>query len=120
MEFLQGQLGLFADDAKFWRTEFVFFIDEIKNDLQKDVLKLRKLAESWGVTISQAKSVSIMFVKLSRATNPFLIFNHKLIPEVSKVRFLGVIFYQSLNLKAHITNVVDNCHKSSMFIMYIM
>ena len=32
-----------------------------------------------------------------------------MIPQVSKVRFLRVIFDQSLNFKAHITNVVDNC-----------
>ena len=43
-------------------------IDDIKNDLQKDVLKLHKRAESWGVTISQDKTVSIMFVKSARTT----------------------------------------------------
>ena len=48
--------------------EWELFLDDIKNDLQKDVLKLQKWAENWGVTISQAKTVSIIFVKLSRTT----------------------------------------------------
>ena len=67
--------------------------------------------EKRGVTISQAKTVSIIFVKLSRTTSKKLnlFFNDKLIPQVSKVRFLGVKFDQSLNFEAHITNFVDNC-----------
>ena len=55
----QFSLGLFADDAAFWRVGKTF--DDIKNDLQKDVLKLQKWAENWGITISQAKTVSIFF-----------------------------------------------------------
>ena len=35
-------------------------------------------------------------------------FRDKLIPQVSKVSFLEVTFDQSLNSKAHVTNVVDN------------
>ena len=83
----QFSLGLFADDAAFWRVGKKF--DDIKNDLQKDVLKLQKWGENWGVTISQAKTVSIIFVKLSRTMSKKLnlFFNDKLIPQVSKVRF---------------------------------
>ena len=63
----QFSLGLFADDAAFWRVG-ISFLDDTKNDLQKDIFKLQKWAENWGVTISQAKTVSIIFVKLLRTT----------------------------------------------------
>ena len=63
----QFSLGLFAYDAAFWRVGKKN--NAIKNDLQKDVLKLQKWAKNWGVTISQAKTVSIMFIKLSRTTS---------------------------------------------------
>ena len=53
-------LGLFADDASFWKVGKK--LDDIKNNLQKDDLKFQKWAESWGVTISQAKCISIIFV----------------------------------------------------------
>ena len=52
-------IGLFADDTTFWRADRS--LKRLNAALQEDINNLQKWAEKWGVRISKAKTVCILF-----------------------------------------------------------
>ena len=85
-----------------------------------DLNKLQKLSETWGVKLSKSKIVSIIFRhKLTRKTPLNLTLGNNPVTQVTKVKFLGVIFDQALTFKDHIDRAVDKC-KSGLCLLRVL
>ena len=112
-------IGLFADDAAFWRTGR--HIGHLKKAIQTDLNNLQNWSENWGIKLSKSKTVSIIFKnKLTRGNIPLkLTLNNSLLAQVKQVRFLGVIFDQALTFKPHINYVVYTC-KSGLNLLRVL
>ena len=112
-------IGLFADDAAFWRTGK--HIGYLKKAIQTDLNNLQNWSENWGIKLSKSKTVSIIFKnKITRGHIPLnLMLNNSLLAQVKQVKFLGVIFDQALTFKPHINYVVDTC-KSGLNLLRVL
>ena len=64
-------IALFADDTAFWRADRSL---KRLNALQEDINNLQKWAEKWGVRISKAKTVCILFKNVIKRSGEVLCF----------------------------------------------
>ena len=75
--------------------------------------KVAKWADENGFKFSKTKTVCIHFWnKRKLHSDPTLTIYHSQIPVASQTKFLGVIFDNKLNFKAHINYVCHKCEKA--------
>ena len=85
----------------------------IERQLQLCLNKVEKWADENGFKFSITKTVCMHFCNYRQLhPNPTLTIYNTQIPVVSKTKFLGVIFDNKLNFKAHINYVCQKCKKA--------
>jgi len=103
------ETSLFADDSAIWRSGRN--LENIQQQLQKDVDKIGLWCNMWGFKLNEKKSIAMVFSKnhRNRQEKLKLIINGSQINTATKAKFLGITFDQELNWNDHINNIVNSC-----------
>ena len=89
------------------------YIASIERQLQFCLNKVEKWADENGFKFSETKTVCMHFCnKRKFHPDPTLTIYHSQIPVVSQIKFLGIIFDNKLNFKAHIDYICQKCEKA--------
>ena len=100
--------SLFADDVALWKTgKNIKFMQGV---VQKTLNEIHEWCNLWGFKISVSKSCFVLFKK-GRSTPLQLTFNGEDVRREKKVKFLGVIFDQTLTWREHVNYLVEKCQK---------
>ncbi|BET01387.1 Retrotransposon protein [Nesidiocoris tenuis] len=97
----------FADDAAFLATSHRGYraagrLVEFYNELQEWAIK-------WKIRLNTSKSHAMVFSYLRYHVQPGLVMGRVAIPEVSKVRYLGITLDKRLTFRDHITETLQTC-----------
>ena len=80
--------------------------------MQNCLNKIEKWTNENGFQFSKTKTVCIHFCKgRTYHLNPEININGHILPVVQQAKYLGIIFDNKLNLKAHIEYLQQNCLK---------
>jgi ribonuclease HI len=89
------------------------YMPSIERKLQRSLTSLAKWADQHGFKFSPTKTVCVHFCnRRGLHPDPVLYMGSNDIPVVDKTKFLGVIFDNKLNFKAHIDYLRVKCQKS--------
>jgi ribonuclease HI len=107
---INSKLLLFADDVTIY--------SKVKRPIDAEVTlqpyldKVAKWGKKWKLKFSAAKSSAVSFTRSYKpGDDPLLFINGRRIPNVSKVKFLGLTLDSKLLWKDHIAQVVNKCIK---------
>ena len=105
------KLSLFADDSAAWKSGSN--LAALTKDIQRYLDRLVKFFERWGLKISPAKTVAIVFTRNRnfRPDDVKLTVGGCQIKVEKTVRFLGVVFDRAVTWTPHIDQVVARCNK---------
>jgi hypothetical protein len=108
---INSKLLLFADDVTIY--------SKVKRPIDAEAIlqpyldKVAKWGRKWKFKFSAAKSSAVSFTRsYKHGDDPLLFINGHRIPNVSKVKFLGLTFDSKLIWKDHIAQVVNKCIKN--------
>ena len=105
------EASLFVDDFALYAVGATYV--GVQRKLQLCVDKIQNWAEGNGFTFSSTKTQCIHFHNTRQLhLDPEIRLGKSIIPAVTEVKFLGLIFDQKLNFKAHIQYLKDSCQKA--------
>ena len=98
---------LYADDYLLWKSgrNLKFTSNAVQNHLNT----VNKWLNSWGLTISEEKTVGIIFSRNSKTNFQPIELNGKKITFKDEHKFLGVTFDKKLTWAPHINNIAIRC-----------
>ena len=102
------KFSLFADDAAVWKSgrNIKFLEKQMQNVLDY----IQDWCDKWGFRISIAKTKFILFHRGRNKSLKLLLDGHPL-EKVQDVKFLGMVFDQSLSWNKHIEYINNRCQK---------
>ena len=103
------QTSLFADDGAIWYSHNS--IQSALTTLQLALNQIHVWCNHWGLKVSETKTKAIIFTNKRKFNPTPLHINNKVVPFVTSMKFLGLIFDQKLTWKYHIMNLKDRCQK---------
>ena len=105
------KLSLYADDIATWKSGRNIALLNRDILLQLHLDDITKFSNSWGLVISAAKTVVILFTRNNRAdvSAVSLKIENTILTVVKEVKFLGVIFDKAFTWTQHIDHVIARC-----------
>ena len=101
------QQAVFADDTAMWNNGKN--LQDIIHDVQKNLDDVRKWCLQWGFILSKEKTVAVIFSRCDKQTDFKLSIDEVEIKWSKQIKFLGLIFDDTLTWNAHVNYVVDRC-----------
>ena len=102
-------IKMFADDTSLYVT--VDNPDEGARSLNTNLENLRKWSIQWLVKFNPEKTKSLV-ISNRNLVHPPLVFDNKIVDEVTEHKHLGVIFNSKLNWNSHINSILQSIAKS--------
>ena len=103
--------SLFVDDFALYAVGATY--PGVQRKLQLCVDKIRTWAEANGFTFSPTKTQCIHFHNRRQTfSDPEIRLGKSIIPAVTEAKFLGLVWDQKLNFRAHIQYLKDSCQKA--------
>lgn len=100
--------SLFADDVAIWKSgKNIKFLE---CQMQTLLNKVQTWCNLWGFKISVTKSCFVLFQKRKGKKVQLTLNGQNMVREKS-VKFLGMVFDESLTWKDHITLIIEKCQK---------
>ena len=108
------QQAVFADDTTMWKNGKN--LHDIIDDVQTNLDDVRNWCLQWGFILSKEKTVAVIFSRCDKQTDSKLSIDEVEIKWSKQIKFLGLIFDDTLTWNAHINYVADRC-KSRLNLM---
>ena len=101
--------AIFADDSTFWAAGKN--IKSIEKTMQKSILQVSDWCDKWGFKISLEKSVTMLFTRKTKNTDINLRLKNTVLNQVTKMKYLGVVFDSRNSWKEQISHLQERCSK---------
>ena len=104
------QQAVFADDTAMWKNEKN--LNDTIADVQTNLDDVRTWCVHWGFILSKEKTVAVIFSRCNKQTDSKLSIDKVNLKWAKEVKFLGLIFDDTLTWNAHVNYVADQLQVS--------